>query len=104
MLPGFQERSTCMKTMDDLIAESRDRAKARFAERKEIASKSLQLRIEGAEVRRRVDEQAPGFASTLAITDEAISTAERLIHTLDSCTERMEYLRLELIQIALGER
>ncbi len=88
-----------MKSLNELLDESRDRGKARFAERKEIEAKSFSVRCEA----RRANEEI-GQETMAAVTFEALSTAERAIHKVDQAIETLEHLRLELVQIAIGER
>jgi len=98
MGPGAKRRHP-MKTTKDLLDEGRERAKTRFGERKEIESRNLSVRLEAL----RANEEA-GQKTMAAVTSEALSAAERAIHKIDSAMDRMEYLRLEIVQIALGER
>ena len=98
MVPGAKRRRD-MKTTKDLLDESRERARTRFAERKEIEEKSFSVRCEA----RRANEEI-GQQTMATVTFDALSTAERTVHKIDSAMERLEHLRLELIQIALGER
>jgi hypothetical protein len=88
-----------MKSMQDLLGESRERAKARFADRKEIEATSFSVRCEA----RRANEDL-GQEAMAAVTFEALSTADRAIHKVDGVMAHLEYLRLWLIQIATGER
>jgi hypothetical protein len=88
-----------MKDTKELLEESRERAKARFAERKEIESRSLNLRLEVQRANEEIGQHAMG-----AVTSEALSTAERAIHKADQAIETLEHLRLELVAIATGER
>lgn len=88
-----------MKTTKELLDESRERGKARFAERKEIESRSLNLRLEVQRTNEEIGQHAMG-----AVTSEALSTAERAIHKVDQAIETLEHLRFELVQIAIGER
>ena len=88
-----------MKTTKDLLYESRERAKARSAERKEIEEKSFSVRCEA----RRANEEI-GQQTLATVTFEALSTAERAMNKVDSMMDRLEHLRLELIQIAVGDR
>ena len=88
-----------MKDTKELLDESRERAKARFAERKEIESRSLNLRLEVQRANAEIGQHAMG-----AVTSEALSTAERGIHKVDQAIETLEHLRLELVAIAIGER
>jgi len=88
-----------MKTTKELLDESRERGKARFAERKEIESRSLSLRLEVQRANEEIGQHAMG-----AVTSEALSTAERAIHKVDQAIETLEHVRFELVQIAIGER
>jgi hypothetical protein len=88
-----------MKSMQDLLDESRERGKARFAERKEIEFLSLNVRLEVGRANEEIGQHSMG-----AVTSEALSTAERAIHKVDQAIETLEHLRLELVQIAIGER
>ena len=88
-----------MKSLNELLDESRERGKTRFAERKEIESRSLSVRLEVGRANEEIGQHAMG-----AITSEALSTAERAIHKVDQASETLEHLRLELVQIAIGER
>ena len=88
-----------MKDTKELLDESRERAKARFAERKEIESRSLNLRLEVQRANEEIGQHEMG-----AVTSEGLSTAERAIHKVDQAIETLEHLRLELVAIAIGER
>ena len=88
-----------MKTTKDLLDESRERGKTRFAERKEIEAKSFSVRCEA----RRANEEI-GHETMATVTFEALSTAERAVHKVDQAIDTLEHLRLELVQIATGER
>jgi len=88
-----------MKTTKELLDEGRERGKTRFAERKGIESRSLNLRLEVQRANEEIGQHAMG-----AVTSEALSTAERALHKVDQAMETLEHLRLELIQVAIGER
>ena len=88
-----------MKTTKDLLDESRERAKTRFAERKEIEEKSFSVRCEARRANEEIGQQA-----LATVTFEALSTAERAMNKVDSMMDRLEHLRLELIQVTTGER
>ncbi|MFH1866350.1 MAG: hypothetical protein ABIK85_10750 [Candidatus Eisenbacteria bacterium] len=88
-----------MKTSKELLDDSRERGKTRFAERKEIESRSLSIRLEAQRANEDVGQHAMS-----AVTSEALSTAERAVHKIDQAFDTLEHLRLELIQVALGER
>ncbi|MBN1461968.1 MAG: hypothetical protein JXA57_20755 [Armatimonadetes bacterium] len=88
-----------MKTTKELLDESVERGKARFAERKEIESRSLSVRLET----QQANEDAGQHAMSV-VTSEALSTAERAVHKIDQAFDTLEHLRIELIQIAIGER
>jgi len=88
-----------MKTTKELFDESVERGDTRFAERKEIEARSLSVRLEAQQASEDADQHALS-----AVTSEALSTAERAIHRVDQAFDALEHLRLELIQIAIGER
>ena len=88
-----------MKNTKELLDESTERGRIRFAERKEIESRNLSVRLE-AERR----NQDAGQNALSAVTSDALSTAERVIHKIDQAFDALEHLRLEVIQIAIGER
>jgi hypothetical protein len=71
-----------MKSLNELLDESRERGKTRFAERKEIEAKSFSVRCEA----RRANEEI-GQETMAAVTFEALSTAERAIHKVDQAIE-----------------
>jgi hypothetical protein len=88
-----------MKTTKDLLDESRERAKTRLVERKEIEEKGFSVRCEA----RRANEEI-GREVLATVTFEALSMAERAMNKVDSILDRLEHLRLELIQVTIGER
>ncbi len=83
-----------MKTTDERITEAQNRRQDRFADRKEIGAANLTRQMDLA------DTTAPANA----ITSEILRTAERAIAQVDEAFTRLEYLRIELVQITTGER
>jgi len=96
---GPEAEGNPMKTTKELKEEARERAKTRFAERKEIQSACLSIRLEAG----RANEEI-GQHSMAAVTSDALSTADRALSMVDQAMDHFDTLRLELIQIALGER
>lgn len=88
-----------MKTTKELLDESRERGKARLAERQEIESKGFDVRCQVRHANEELGQHA--MATT---TFEALSAAERAIGKVDSAMDRLDHLRLELVQITIGER
>jgi hypothetical protein len=88
-----------MKTTKELLDEGRERSKTRFAERREIESRSLSVRLETQRANEETGQHAMG-----AVTSEALATAERAVHKVDQAIDTLEHLRLELVAIAIGER
>jgi len=88
-----------MKTPKEMLDESRECGKTRFAERKEIESRSLDVRLEA----QRANDEL-GHHAMAVVTSEALSTAERALHKVDQAIATLEHLRLEVVAIAIGER
>lgn len=88
-----------MKTTKELLDESRERGRARLAERQEIESRGFDARCEV----RRANEDL-GQHAMADTTFDALSAAERAIGKVDSAMDRLELLRIELVQITIGER
>ncbi len=88
-----------MKTTKQLLDESRERGKARFADHEEIWAKSFSIRSEVRRANEEIGQEAMG-----AVTFGALGAAESALQKVDQAIDALEHLRMEVIQIAIGER
>ena len=88
-----------MKTTQQLFDESRERSKARYAERKEIEEHGFKVRLGTV----RAEEEI-GTDGVAMVTYEALNTADRALTKVDQAIDSLEHLRMELVQIIRLER
>jgi hypothetical protein len=88
-----------MKTTQQLFDESRERSKARYAERKEIEEHGFKVRLGIV----RAEEEI-GTDGVAMVTYEALNTADRALTKVDQAIDSLEHLRMELVQIIRLER
>jgi len=88
-----------MKTTQQLFDESRERSKARYAERKEIEEQGFKVRLGIV----RAEEEI-GTDGVAMVTYEALNTADRALTKVDQAIDSLEHLRIELVQIIRLER
>ena len=88
-----------MKTTQQLFDESRERSKARYAERKEIEEQGFKVRLGIV----RAEEEI-GTDGVAMVTYEALNTADRALTKVDQAIDSLEHLRIELVQIMRLER
>ena len=88
-----------MKTTQQLFDESRERSKARYAERKEIEEQGFKVRLGTVRAEEKV-----GTDGVAMVTYEALNTADRALTKVDQAIDSLEHLRIELVQIIRLER
>jgi hypothetical protein len=88
-----------MKTTQQLFDESRERGKARYADRKEILAEGFKVRLDAVRAAEEMGDEAIAM-----VTYEALTAADRAITKVDQAIDSLEHLRMELIQILRAQR